>query len=1047
MELTPRSKIKAMLAAIDEDSDLDVPRKGQSNAENNRKSSQSPIEEVDGFESGAGKRNVRRRPGPFESESEDDAGNDVSVPRGKMAARLRQQRAQSEDGSSSSNDRIQGTSYDRIKQQLLRTKKDVKDSPAASTLQGENSKVAPTETVTREVLPSQLSGSPPQRRRSVTPNPHTPIKGKQSPDLFLTPEGHFTNIKPGLSTQRDEGTSEPESDDLPRDLLANSRFQELVSKKREERLAKEAAEMNNLAERKAMTLSKPKSNAQSRHLLGESDLDNDDEDVTSEKLTQQSRPARKASKKALEEMNRETQRMSRNMQLAHQARTKKKISKDSLLARFNFPGADTPATHPVSSSTVTSSAQPSDAEGARDQQTPPSSPAPARSWSDKPTGQKSPAVGNATSTASADSRQHQLPHWNLEDSLTVNVDADHELPDLDQAILHSLQTKDKGKGRAVEEGNEGHQMAKLNKTTRRIRLPRTQARLDGLDIDSDSDLEIVTTQNPTHRKLDVFDRLPARKQIEGQSLQALRALAHLTSPDKSSGRNKTSMTLPEMQASLQRRARQQAAKERAEKIQQLRDRGVVIQTAEEREKDQAVVEDLLEKARRENEEISLREKEASKKKRAENGEPAAADDSSDADEDYKDDGVEEDQAENASVEDEELGDDEDEEDSELESESGDDDEGLAVGDEDRLRELIDDEVSVDDDDDGGDGKPEDNESGPEEDIVNQAAAEKSRRRAHVVLDDEDEEDEKEAPNTSAKIKSVATEIIENPFIPAFNVPDEAPMGLTQAFAATMADSQTQCLRSLQDHDDEDPRVFLRDLPPPQSPINVHEDIQLDVEDSQSISPHVDSQEVDLHRSQSQTYHESYIADQQQSAMTQVSDIPDPTQDIGFALSSPIADRFVDVPPSTIDTVIIPQDLSPKSTPTKKKGKLRRRIEAVTVYSDEEVVANLATYEAISKTSNMSNVFEKMKKAVKKSAAAEVFDKKRSEAKGMVEEQAEESEDEYAGLGGASDEDSAAEDDEEVRKMIEEGDVKVDERELARFYAYASQCRAYPLPKC
>ena len=53
---------------------------------------------------------------------------------------------------------------------------------------------------------------------------------------------------------------------------------------------------------------------------------------------------------------------------------------------------------------------------------------------------------------------------------------------------------------------------------------------------------------------------------------------------------------------------------------------------------------------------------------------------------------------------------------------------------------------------------------------------------------------------------------------------------------------------------------------------------------------------------------------------------------------------------------------------------------------------------------------------------------------MVEEQAQESEDEYAGLGGASDDESAGEADEDLKKMIEEGDVEVDESKLAAFYA-------------
>jgi len=53
---------------------------------------------------------------------------------------------------------------------------------------------------------------------------------------------------------------------------------------------------------------------------------------------------------------------------------------------------------------------------------------------------------------------------------------------------------------------------------------------------------------------------------------------------------------------------------------------------------------------------------------------------------------------------------------------------------------------------------------------------------------------------------------------------------------------------------------------------------------------------------------------------------------------------------------------------------------------------------------------------------------------MVEDQALESEDEYAGLGGASDDESGGSEDEELRRMIEHEDVEVDEGKLAAFYA-------------
>ena len=54
---------------------------------------------------------------------------------------------------------------------------------------------------------------------------------------------------------------------------------------------------------------------------------------------------------------------------------------------------------------------------------------------------------------------------------------------------------------------------------------------------------------------------------------------------------------------------------------------------------------------------------------------------------------------------------------------------------------------------------------------------------------------------------------------------------------------------------------------------------------------------------------------------------------------------------------------------------------------------------------------------------------------MVHEQAEESEDEYAGLGGASDDGSDGEEDEYVKEMIDDEGVKdMDESKLAAFFA-------------
>ena len=64
---------------------------------------------------------------------------------------------------------------------------------------------------------------------------------------------------------------------------------------------------------------------------------------------------------------------------------------------------------------------------------------------------------------------------------------------------------------------------------------------------------------------------------------------------------------------------------------------------------------------------------------------------------------------------------------------------------------------------------------------------------------------------------------------------------------------------------------------------------------------------------------------------------------------------------------------------------------------------------------------------------ETFNKRTSAAREHLDEQAYESDDEYKGLGGASDEDSG-EEDADLAEMIDTSDVKVDERKIAALFA-------------
>ncbi|KAL9029722.1 MAG: hypothetical protein Q9180_006996, partial [Flavoplaca navasiana] len=491
------------------------------------------------------------------------------------------------------------------------------------------------------------------------------------------------------------------------------------------------------------------------------------------------------------------------------------------------------------------------------------------------------------------------------------------------------------------------------------------------------------------------------------------------------------MSLSEMQKSLQKRARQQAARERAEKIQELKDRGVIIQTAEERQKDQAEVEDLLEKARREAVDIKQKEKDKARKEARANGE-AVADDTSEDDEDYQ-------------------GDDADESDVEL---SGSDEEGEMGSGEggNNVKEGNGSEEEEEEDrspsNDGlimneasEDSGENDDEEVPADDSEPVSAEEEELRllpprirHKKVIDDDEEEEEESREP---LNVKVAPTQIINypNPLgLPALGV---APMGMTQAFAATMADSQTQEEgRPDVTNPEEDSLVFLGPAPEPEfMDFDMQDSPQMIVDSQGNDATNVESQaDISLQLSQYQAPVDSLQDPGLGPGLspTQLSEMPDPTQDIGFALSSPVPARFASIPPSTVDTVILPRVDGSDSPAVKKKGRLRRKTDAA---PDQEYGIETEADQEQGNTVVSENAFDVLKKGLKKpSNMAQSFDKKRSNAKEMVEEQAQESEDEYAGLGGASDDESHGEEDEEVRKMIEQGDVDVDERQLAAFYA-------------
>lgn len=1025
-QLTPTSKVKAMLAALDNDSDDESTAGASRNKLVSTIATSTPTKPANVFQNSkpSGDRDEEATK-DAETSSEDD--EEIVRPKGRMAAGMQVEQNSSEEDLEPAVD-----ARERVRKMLAARSKS--PTPAVNVEDGDEYREGDVPVVPRKRKIRQ--------GRRETPK-SSPTKGPASPGLFVSPQKHESTSL---------AHSGSDSDDLPKNPVQDDRFMALVAKKRQERLARDAAaakeKAKKAAERRRYT-----------EMLQEEDDNSDDE--SGRRLTQQTRPTRKASKRAIEEINRESQRMSRNQQLAHQAVTKKKFPKASLFAKFNYTAGKPVDVQEPARPTSSSSAGPHSDMETKD--TPPTSPA-------------SPVI-----------EEKDAPAPVQEPTVAADEDPDVDLLPLEEALASSPPRRlDKGKEKAIEELSEEVEIPKRPVFTQRpikVRPPkpadRTKLPLD----DSDSDLEIITAKTPKLKKRleTLFDNVPGKQSKESHSLHVLQMLAHLKSPGKqNSGRNKKpSMSTTELEVSLQQRARQQAAREREERLQALRAKGVIIQTAEEREKEMVDVDDILAAARREQEEIAKREKAAAKKERKDNGEADPLGDSSD-DEDWEESRNVPDEELPLSGSEEEDGENESGEDAGEESGGEDEDEDVMAFEEDEEKEaaashgMFDNEASETEDDEvelsADEEMAEDGEPDIVEDEEEQLPAHRRIRKLNIISDDEDEDDNQEdrrsplatqvdsplPPKTDSPIapNSVLRSATKT-FIPGLTVAGPAGLGLTQIFAGTMDDSQMSPYEpsetaarpaSPQLDANQDSMAFLKRFTAPELPAFVptmSEDTQ-DVDAmSQSQISHIPesqptqavSQGIDLHFSQSQIYEFDSLAQD-----TQMSQFPDATQDVGFQDMTPIKGRFREAPPSTVETVVLEPTAVPETTEetpiAKKKGKLRRRAPQVAAFSDEED-AGESTGLALDEDDLdiTANAFDVMRKASKKKVIVDEFDKKQSKAKEMVHEQAEESEDEYAGLGGASDDESGGEEDAYVKEMIDdEAGKDVDESKLAAFFA-------------
>ncbi|KAK4158522.1 MRC1-like domain-containing protein [Chaetomidium leptoderma] len=988
-----------------------------------------------------------RNPFAALSDSSSEEDTDILRPRGKLAARMQVRGSEPQESESE-------VELERDASPT-RTSLPTKDSVDAGSVAGQSDGNDEDDVVVT-TRPRKLKS---RRERSSTPETR-PHDAASSPGLFISPQKDAPK-SPGLfvSPSKPQSPSAGQSDsDLPSPmaLTKNPRYKALLAKKRQQRVAREAEEARKKAE-------EARKKAERRQAAGHSeddvmDEDEEDDNITDDeggrKLTQEAataRPPRKASKRAMEEMNRETQRLTRSLQLAHEAKVKKKITKASLFERFNFkPEAAAaapvePAAPAASSSRAATpgSVQQSDAE-MKDVETPPSSP-PAAAKDGKSEEVAAPAGAGA-----------------------INLDDDDEddFPTLEELVAAAARKKlDKGKGKATAADPEEQPQPTEPPRKRNIRviLPPLQANTATLSLDDDDDdLQVEPTRKS---KLDaIFDRIPLNQSKAPRALQLLRKLAHLDDPDKKATapsrrghklqkqHQEQTMTVGQLQSSLWQRAREQAKLERDRHLDMLKAKGIHVQTAEEREREMQDVENIVAKAKKEAEEIMDREREAAKaerKTRRDAGEedPLGWDDSDD-DEEYQEEVEEEEVVEEGVEADIEL--------SGSDSELDEDDEevDLAEG-------MIDDAAEVSETE-----HPEEKVGGEDsdEELPNSnQVRRRPRKHVTIVTDDEDDAEPlvKATPRPKAHFaKSPSVPNAESPnvptsvlrsarktFIPGLPVAGPAGLGLTQIFAGTMDDSQMGTAASPSQPRPTFDVTAFPDSNFSQTAQEAAEDMILDSQPTRETQQ-AETQGVQLRFSQSQMHGFDTFLEENQIPPTQASQLIEPTQDAGFHNFSPLRQRFVEPPVSTVDTVPVGRtqvEEQNESPLVRRTGKLRRRAEVVPTSpsrrpasgEEDEVMTAEVEADEFGFGTVSNNAFAAMKDAaLKDKKRKEAFDKKKSKAREMVQEQAEESEDEYAGLGGADGEGSDDDDDQSVKEMIDDETQNEagDERKLAAFYA-------------
>ncbi|KAK4539424.1 hypothetical protein LTR36_010945 [Oleoguttula mirabilis] len=1020
--LTPRSKVAKMLADIDAAPTPSPPTRTSAKNAAVASGTGHTISSSPSHSAGAQPLSryspAQRSKGPFEVDSEADSDEDDldavfrRRPQGRAARRMLGQQA---------------------------------SSPASNqdhALQAASSPAGPqTGALDDDDDEDLYSATPLKARFTVVSASGSPL-GSDAGGLF---------VSPARSGDMDAGSDE----DLPSNPFGSKeKLAELVAQKRNERLRREAAERRKVREREralSSPVSKTKKRLQQRKQRpsphASSDLPDDVLEGSQEAtepnrdveriMSDAARPTRKASKKALLEMERETQRMARQQALAHQMKVKKKFTTSDLLARF---GTRRPQSNELAVGELphgSSSAVNSDgAEMMTAQEpvsTPPSSPPTA---GPTPLDKQKAMVELGALSKLMPVREDSIA------SLAQMLDSDEELP----GIADVLSSAREAKQAVAEPPTPAPQPAQERRGLKLARLGKKAAARQ-YDDDDDDDLDIIA---PLPKHLQVFDKIKPHDKHTGTDNKALHTLKHLahfgayeTMPRRPAGKNgppRPSIGAKTLEAQLRRKAKEQARLRQAERIAELKAKGVVVQTAEEREKEAEVFEDLLERARREAVELGRAEKAAAKRESGGDG----GEGSEDEDEEYVGSGSEE---EGGGEEGE--GEDEEEEDGLIdeaaqETDGEGDDEDDLEDNETSEEPLVEHEVQ------------EDQLDPTQASHIATPAIFTRKPRPSRIIQDEDDDDDNDSdrnmePDTMAFEQDTTAAMAadddeeEDPFA-AFNfganASSDALMSPTQAFQATMQ-SPTQATQ-------EDSLDILRRIAPPSASA------------TSSLPPPPTFPPTfppcGGMETQEQEEGESQLADSLLVDVVPGSQVPEsqrielgwetqpqpqtpgwePTQDaglpspwtIGVRRESTVGLESVAEEHETQETVRLRVSESP-AAPAARRGRLVRRRAALSADSSDEDDEDAGPAPSAAKKLRKQDAFREMaRRRAAALTAAERVEAER-EMKRMLEEQAEESEDEYAGLGG---DDFVAPETEEDKAMIDTENVEVDERALAAHFA-------------